>query len=395
MTDYNAASGWQENLHIRALVDVNGDGFLDIVGFGGAAVQVSLWNGAGFGAKTTWLDKEYGSSPGSGGFSTTEDLRFVIDYDNDGLKDIVAYAPNGIVWSKNTGSAFAAPTLIYAGYNSNGGWNSASHVRTMADVDGNGTPDFVGFGSAQVFTYLSGGVASEVIVASNEFTVGWDTTKHYRYVKDVDGDGKADIVGFGQGSMFTALGQSNGSFAAAVNFKTGALSFTNNNGWRPGDYPIYLEDINNDNKPDIVGFGYAAVQVMINESTVGNVAFSDPVIWNSGFTRSTGWKQPYNENPRFVVDINNDGYKDIAGFGLSLVFAAENQLPKGKSEFDGDPARVTYSFNVGSNWISGGRYNSRYVRDINNDGRADILGFGNAGVITQRMPAITQPVKQP
>jgi len=418
LVDYHKVSGWRENLHIRELVDVNGDDQLDIVGFGGAAVQVSLWNGAGFGAKTIWLADHFGSDAVAGAYSKAEDPRFVIDYDNDGLKDIVAFSPDGVVWSKNMGGAFAVPTLIFAGHNSKGGWNSLHHPRLLADVDGNGTPDIVGFGAEKIFTFLSGGVNNNVIDASNEFTIGsgWNTAQHYRFVKDVDGDGRADVVGLGAGSMFAALGQSDGTFATAKNFKTGAVSFTNNNGWRPTDYPVFLEDINNDGKLDIVGFGFAAVQVMINSSTVGHVAFADPVIWNSDFVRAVSWSINDNSHQRFVVDINNDGYKDITGFGSHAVYTAANQLPFGDAEFDSKKQGVTSSFGAiadPGNWvtvvtetvvspnpfipptiINHDFYHSRYIRDINNDGRADMLGFGNAGVVTQRMPTINQPVEQ-
>jgi len=389
--------GWQEDLHIRELVDVNDDGFLDIVGFGGGGVLVSLWDDAAniFSASTTWLTGNYGAAASGGSYSKTEHPRFIIDFDDDGLKDVVAFAAGGVVWCKNNGSGFDAASTIVSQFGSSNGWDSTKHIRQLADVDGNGTPDVVAFGADDVLTFLSSGVNNSIITANNNFAYndGWRKNLHYRLLADVDNDGRADILAFSNTTMSAALGLSDGTFANAVAFKSGAQAIGNGNGWLPTSHPVYIEDVNDDGKRDIIAIGAGGVVVFINESTVSSVAFADAVFWIGDYHVNAGWNVTANRNPRFIADTNNDGYKDITGFGNAAVLSSLNGLSQGENAF-ANQTEISNSFDTSANWISGGLYNSRYVRDINNDGRADILGFGNNGVVTQRMPVITQPTEQ-
>ena len=71
----------------------------------------------------------------------------------------------------------------------------------MADVDGDGKADVVGFGEAGAYVSLSQGDKfgePGLWIDNYGYSAGgWRVDKHPRIMADGDGDGKADVVGFG------------------------------------------------------------------------------------------------------------------------------------------------------------------------------------------------------
>jgi hypothetical protein len=120
------------------------------VGFGGAGVFVSLSTGGSFSAPALWI-RDYGA--GAGGWST-QDLypRTVGDVNADGMADIVAFGMYGAYVSLSTGSLFRSATLGTAYYGRNaaaGGWTTQNlYPRWVGDVNGGGKADIVGFSAA-------------------------------------------------------------------------------------------------------------------------------------------------------------------------------------------------------------------------------------------------------
>ena len=99
------------------------------------------------------------------------------------------------------------------------GWRVDKHPRFLADITGDGRADIVGFGDAGVWTALSNGDGSfqpaQFVQAEFGFDQGWRVDKHPRFLADITGDGRADIVGFGDAGVWTALSNGDGSFQAA------------------------------------------------------------------------------------------------------------------------------------------------------------------------------------
>jgi hypothetical protein len=97
--------------------------------------------------------------------------------------------------------------------------------------------------------------------------------QHPRYLADLTGDGRADIVGFGYAGVWVSLNEGDGTFTepvlAVTDFGYGA------GGWRVDQHPRYLADLTGDNRADIVGFGYAGAWVSVNE---GDGTFVTPFV---------------------------------------------------------------------------------------------------------------------
>jgi hypothetical protein len=82
---------------------------------------------------------------------------------------------------------------------------------------------------------------------------------HPRFMADTTGDGRADIVGFGNAGVYVSLNNGDGTFQdpvlAVANFGYDA------GGWRVDMHPRFMADTTGDGRADIVGFGNAGVYV--------------------------------------------------------------------------------------------------------------------------------------
>ncbi|MCD6422218.1 VCBS repeat-containing protein, partial [bacterium] len=157
-----AAGGWSnQEIYPRLLADVNGDGKADIVGFGNAGVYVSLSTGSGFASPQVWIHK-FGKGRIAGGWASQDSYpRLLADVNGDGKADIVGFGYAGVYVSLSTGSGFASPRVWIRKFGKGsiaGGWVSQdSYPRLLADVNGDGKADIVGFGYAGVYVSLSTG----------------------------------------------------------------------------------------------------------------------------------------------------------------------------------------------------------------------------------------------
>lgn len=86
-----------------------------------------------------------------------------------------------------------------------------------------------------------------------DFASGWNDEGYERRVTDVNGDGRADIVAFGYSETYIALGRSDGTFEQG---KFATREFTASAGWNDEGYERRVGDVNGDGIADIVGFGY-------------------------------------------------------------------------------------------------------------------------------------------
>ena len=322
------AGGWSsDDQYPRELADVNGDGMADIVGFGHAGVYVSLATGNGHFAAPTFELAAFG--PGAGGWSS-DDLypRELADVNGDGMADIVGFGQAGVYVSLATGNGhFAAPTFELAAFGPGaGGWSSDNlYHRELADVNGDGMADIVGFGQAGVYVSLATGnghfaAPTFELAAFGPGAGGWSSDDLYhRELADVNGDGMADIVGFGQAGVYVSLATGNGHFAAPT-FELAAFG-PGAGGWSSDNlYHRELADVNGDGMADIVGFGQAGVYVSL---ATGNGHFAAPTFELAAFGPGAGGWSSDNLYHRELADVNGDGMADIVGFGQAGVYVSQ------------------------------------------------------------------------
>ena len=157
--DFDPAKGWDGSKHLRILGDLTGDHCADIIGFGDAGAYSATSHGDG---------------------------------------------------------TFAAPSFILAAMGYDDGWRIDRHPRFAADVTGDGTADLVGFGDDGVWTSVTGGSGANLVLDGLCYNQGWRVPLHPRALADLNGDGRADIVGFGDAGVWIALSNGDGTFQPAA-----------------------------------------------------------------------------------------------------------------------------------------------------------------------------------
>jgi hypothetical protein len=314
-------------------------------------------------------------APDSCRFRVERNPRFVVDITGDKRRDIVGFGDTGVWTARGNGDGtFQPPQVVLADFGQEaGGWRIDKHPRFLADLRGNGRADIVGFGNAGVYIALSNGDGTFaqvrfVLADLGEEAGGWHVDKHPRFVVDINGDGRADIVGFGDAGVYVALGNGDGTFQQP-RFVLADFGF--DSGWRVDKHPRFVVDITGNGRPDIVGFGDAGVYVALGNGD-GTFQPARFVLADLGF--NSGWR--VDQHPRLLADLRRTGRADIVAFGNAGVYVA---LSNGDGTFAFQPVPVIADFGQQAGGWRVDRH-PRFLADITGDGRADIVGFGNAGV---------------
>ena len=297
--------------------------------------------------------------------------RLAADLTGDKCADIVGFGLDGVWAALNNGNGtFEPPNMVLAGFSAQSGWSTDKHPRLLADLSGDGRADIIGFGDAGVWTALNRGDGTfepmRFVIADLGYDHGWRVDQHPRFVTDITGDGKADIVGFGDAGVWVARGNGDGTFQPP-SFVLADLGYSQ--GWRVDQHPRYVVDVTGDGKADLVGYGDAGIWVALGN---GDGTFQPAKFVLADFGPDKGWQGA--RHPRMTGDLNADRRADLVGFGDAGVWTA-------LSNGDGTFGSATFSLaDLGYN--QGWRIENhlRFTADVTGDGRDDIIGFGDDGV---------------
>jgi hypothetical protein len=351
---------------------------------------------------------------GSQGWENNRTPRKLADVNGDGMADIVAFGAGGssgnevkVALAKGDGTFEAPKDALKAFTTLNGGWtNNDAYPRELADVNGDGRADIVGFSGTDVMVATAkedGTFAAPRVGLSDNFTPedgGWNSNdRNPRKLGDVNGDGLADIVGFSESAIHVSLGRGNGTFQKARVLSNQGFT-PQSGGWTSNNaVPRELADVNGDGYADIIGFSSTDVKVALSN---GDGTFKQAATALNNFSPAQGWSSS-DRFPRKLADINGDGRADLVGFGKSSVFVALGQAngkfgpveaknygfvqPSGFEDLDGFTKWLIdnkLASRTPGEWESQSR-TPRELADINGDGIADIVGFGNDKVTVALM----------
>ena len=401
---YNDDSGFGLNSQLAVRVTTTGTYYVNAAAFssntGTYSVSIEETAATRFDS-AAFLVAGYGKSAAGGSWTSNNDYpRRIADVNGDGRADVIGFGSDGVYVSTANNAATGglnSMVFAYAGFGeapSAGGWAADDlYHREVADVNGDGRADLIGFGVDGVFVSLNTGGTTygQATLKLGRFGQGssgggWSSDNLYhREVADVTGDGLGDIVGFGDAGVWISTGTGGGNFGTATLVLSGFGVSSTAGSWASDDvYPRRLADVNGDGRKDIVGFGDTGVYVALASGSGTTATFGATMVASGSYGASAaggGWSSQ-DIYTRVLGDINADGRADIVGFGSEGVFYSLGQGDGTFGALTVDIATFGTAATAGS-WATENSY-PRMLGDITGDGRSDILGFGDSGIYLSR-----------
>ncbi|MFC5490815.1 beta strand repeat-containing protein [Dokdonella soli] len=339
-------------------VDVNGDGKPDLIVANGSNTVSVLLNTAAPGAATPSFAAQQTFATGSLPFSVT-----IADVNGDGTPDLIVanyFLDNTVSVLLNT-TALGAATPSFATQQAFGAGSSPYSV-TAADLNGDGQPDLIVANAndntvSVLLNTTAPGAATPSFAAQQTFATG--TSPRSVTVADVNGDGKPDLIvanyNFNFVSTVSVLLNTTAPAAATPSFATQQTFVTGS-----GPISVTAADVNGDGKPDLIvtNGGDNTVSVLLNTTAPGAAAPSFAA--RKAFAAGSGSQSVT------AADVNGDGKPDliVANSGDNTVSLLLNTTTSGAA---------IPSFSAQQTFGTGSAPVSITAADVNGDGKPDLI----------------------
>ena len=345
------------------VMDLNGDGLADVLTAGPGGLLLLAGKGDGtFAAPTTF----------SMGFPY-----FVADFDGDGKPDVLSSEQVPFLLAKGDGHGnFAAPRVTTTSQ-----YPTVPEAIAAGDFNGDGKPDIAVVNQLPCYMTGIGGSGGWVCPHANVSVSpgtgqGYQGPIHYfpvgvpdgvMAIGDVNNDGKMDIVVVRAANTPVAstattidtsvlLGKGDGTFQASKDYVL--LGYPHSDPLSATDAAVYLLDVNNDGKLDLVGdWGVALGN--------GDGSFKPPIPLPIGVNIVTGL---------VAGDFNRDGKVDLVVASFDQPTQSQTLktlIGDGKGSFT---ITHTTSFSVAG--FPQGEIFSMAAADLNGDGVPDLIYSG-------------------
>ncbi len=347
--------------HIES-VDMDGDGDEDLITNKEDPTQIV--QGSGFPSYSVWFENDNGNYIKHEYYirgSNYQTIRSTMaDLNGDGLPDYIVLNPGSyfrLGWFDNQ-----QPPYVHTSGQTNGGQVVSETSLTIpgeilhADMNNDGDIDIIASNENRIFVFVNDGVGNftnDTAYFDNSNSISGGSEQFHYNTADINADGNMDIVvtSLNDDDFFWLENDGN------VNFTQHYIDY---NASTP--LLIYPTDYNEDGVKDIVSF-YARKPIIHVFEGVSNTVFKSNIPLNTAGVISDLSNYQIRE-----IDMDDDGDQDLFTENLSGMYT--NPVLTWYERDGSNSFQTTHAFNLPENYIG------VKVADMNNDGKKDLVMLG-------------------